>query len=327
MSSRVELLIGIVIAFLPTVAVAKDEPATAQALLRGAERTRFAIDVASAELRVSYTVGRRQLETLLKVEQRPGPMRRVEVSRPSSSRIEIQNGDEIFKLKRTPKADLMVMDVERAVSLSGSCLFDLRLLGLSDLLHPKSTAQSCLSFDGPADIIGKEPTAEGTVWQFAVNKGRSKSTFWIEEPSFRVLRRMIEYPGGEIDIVCEYKPGPASAIPRHVVAVRRTAGEETRREWVVEHIDLAHSVPESRFAMGSMDIPLNTVVNDYRANRILGYWDGSGLSDRAVTPVSNRSPTPREYGWYIAVWASVVIALGAGLIWALKRSRTANGKA
>jgi hypothetical protein len=61
----------------------------------------------------------------------------------------------------------------------------------------------------------------------------------------------------------------------------------------VKSFEVDKPIPPERFTMKSIGLPINTMINDYRINRILGYWDGEGISKNPVYPDEKpRQPVP-----------------------------------
>jgi hypothetical protein len=57
----------------------------------------------------------------------------------------------------------------------------------------------------------------------------------------------------------------------------------------VAHIQLGATIPAERFTLKSMGLPTNTMINDYRLSRIVGYWNGEDISE---SPVYNKGQPP-----------------------------------
>ncbi|MBA3312559.1 MAG: hypothetical protein M3552_15800 [Planctomycetota bacterium] len=244
--------------------------------------------------------------------------------------IVIRDGNEFLGFRRKPNEDVHIYDVERAVGVRGDLAFDPRILGLSDIMPCDVTVKDCLWYeeDDELTVMGSEGAGEVNLWRVKAIRGDTSSEYWVEEPSFRVHRRITETPFKVTVIESEFDPSdPKLPFPRRVIASRKfkMPAEQADLEWVytVNELETDVDVPSERFTLASMDLPVNTAVVDYRINRIVGYWDGEGLSEKPaysgerpvarsepVIAASDQSEPERHWRRWLLIVANVVVVLG-----------------
>lgn len=307
------------------------EPPSALALLRGAESARVQADDIRATLTIEYLAPgpSRGLDYLV---ESSGDRRRFEQfpASPAEGVVVLIDGGEVHGFRRKKNEDVHRYDMSRAVGVRGDTAFDPRILGLSDLMAADATVRACLWYEtcDRTEVLGKERVGDVDAWRVRCFSGNTTSDFWIEEPSFRVHRRTIEWPGGRVEISSHFGAGE-SPFPQRVEIVRDEPNESMRRRVTVKSFETGASIPPERFTLASMDLPMNTPVVDYRISRIVGYWDGEGLSPRPVYAGERpevRTPALAPPGaapvrpWLIV--ANVVVVLGV-LVFLWRRRRAA----
>lgn len=80
-----------------------------------------------------------------------------------------------------------------------------------------------------------------------------------------------------------------------------------------------------RFEIESINLPINTMINDYRINRIVGYWDGSKISPDPVVNIvlsekgEQKVSASSNMRWLVALGNVVVLASLVVLLWRPKK--------
>jgi hypothetical protein len=256
------------------------------ALLRGVEASRMKHDVVEAKFTILINTPPREISMECSVEQ-DGTKRRFEVvaAKGVAPSITLVDGDIVHNLRRLKHEDVRLNDLKYSVMVANDQAFDPRILGLSDLTPADSSVKSLLWYENAKEllVIGSEVVNGISVWHVKAAMSNAESHYWIEEPSFRVHRRTIKWSGGDIAINSEFDADDRrSPFPKRV-EVKRTEGREvSSRIFQVASFRAGGNVAPERFTMKSMELPLNTAVVDYRINRIVGYWNGEGLSQGPV---------------------------------------------
>jgi hypothetical protein len=273
---------------VPADGLGAEEPPSAMALLRGVEVVRTQHDSLRTTLEIRY-VSPPPAKTIECLVEMDGDRRRFEVfAGEVPGQVILRDGDEFHGFRRKKHEDVAVYDLRRATGVRGDVAFDPRILGLSDFMPCHLTAKNCLWYDSHdrLEVAGQESLRGVSVWRVKVNRKNSIAEFWIEEPSFRVHRKTVETPYIRIEIDSEFDSGASDwPFPSRVIA-KRTYKQSDRsgleRIYTVKSFDFGADIPAERFTLKSMDLHVNTMINDYRINRIVGYWNGEGLSDNPV---------------------------------------------
>lgn len=162
--------------------------------------------------------------------------------------------------------------------------------------------------------------------------GGMTSILWIDDSSFRVYRRTFSYPSGSIQVDSSYSGVDKSRVLPVEVKSKRTEGGIVREMTLtVKSLEVNVPIPPERFTIASFNLPINTMRNDYRINKITGYWNGLEFTENPVSaerlpPPAPLKPTtvaavPRSRTWLIVLNAMALIALG-GYAWRRSRVRT-----
>jgi hypothetical protein len=297
-------------------------------LLRGAEQARLAPK--SVEARLMFEVDspppRLKAECLV---QESGNLRRFErfAHADSDGSVVLVNGSEVHAYDRLDNASVRLCDKTYSVETAGDLGFDPRTLGLTDLPFVDSSVKKCLwsGDEFAVRVIGQEAVNGVAVWRVEAKSENVVSTYWIEEPSFRVHRRLLQWPGGKSDILSEFDSKIASPFPSRVTVDRIDGDLRTNITIEVLSLDLRAVIPPEQFTLASFDLPVDTMIIDYRTQKIVGYWDGAGLSveplyvDQIAESVKTQSYRRQ---WLLAINVAVVVTI-AVLLWWKRRVQSA----
>ena len=316
-----------------TSASAAEQLTSAVALLRGAELARTTHDSLKVRLEIEYVSPTRiVLDCLVEMD---ASRRRIEykvLAGDAADQIIIRDGDEFRAYRRKENEDVEVYGLKRALGVRGDVAFDPRILGLSDIMSCDTTVKDCLWYEASdgVELTGQESLHGTNVWKVRVVRSGSTAQFWIEQPSFRVHKKVVETRTMHIVVESVFdsdnRPFP---FPRRVVATRkykdpRLRSRDERRIYLVKSFELGAEIPPERFTLKSMDLPINTAVVDYRIHRILGYWDGESLSEQPVyqgeRPSTGRPPAPQSRNRFLMIGVNLFVLLALiVVVWWWKR--------
>jgi len=317
----------------PNIVLSAERDPRAVALLRGAELARVKHDslAATIELRWSFPSG---LKTARCEIEMAGQKRRSEVY-PGEGNFDaavvIRDGDEFRGYRRNSRhGDLDIYDLERAQQARGDVAFDPRTLGLSDLMSAGTTLKHCFRYDeyAPLTVDGKETLRGVETWRVKARHEETDFEFWIEEPSFRVHRKTVQWGGPsatriEIDSYFDSPEIPAP-FPSRVVAVRTSGDSREERRYDLKRLELGAKIPPERFTLNSIGLPVNTMINDYRISRIVGYWDGQQIAPSPVSQAAERrqaSDLSAWHGWALVVGTCGLLVALALIGWQRRRKK------
>lgn len=308
---------------VPTTSAA--ESPSGLALLRGVESVRKCSVPLKMTFRLQY-ISPSPPDTIECVVECDGQRRRFE-QHPTGiapGDVIIMDGSEFHGFTRKEGEDVCVYDMRYAVGTRGDRSFDPRVLGLSDSMTADTTIKGCMQYENIRDIkvIGKEEINGAMAWRvrtvvdYPEHKFSAEHNFWIEEPSFRLHRRTSKWTDTSVDIVSQYDTNDASApLPKSVHIKRVEPGYDLELKITVTSLEWPTAIPAERFTLKSMNLPKNTMINDYRIKRIVGYWNGEGVSKDPVyaaeLPSDKPFQGPAEAGrrWVLIVCGTLLIVL------------------
>jgi hypothetical protein len=269
---------------LAQIASAAEQP-SALALLRGVEVARTNSKSFQAKFTVEYILPKPSQRMDCLVEQGE-KSRRFEIfpGKDIDGIVTIVEGNVLRSYARHAHNDVDIYDMERAVGVRGDIAFDPRILGLTDLMMVDSTVEECLWYahSDKVELVGKEQWNGVSVWHIKVirHQYESEADFWIEETSYRVHRKTVHAKFGfDIDICSAFDANdPKSLFPKAVHIQRKCRSEVMETKVAVTSFELGKLISPERFTLNSIGLPINTMINDYRIKRIVGYWDGMGIS-------------------------------------------------
>lgn len=190
-------------------------------------------------------------------------------------------------------------------------LFDPRTLG-ANTVESNQTAESVLfpPHKGSARYIGTEQVGgilcDHIVWEW--NHG-GETELWIgRQPSFPIVKLRV----GGSTVVNEYADDGVS-IP--IKTTRRRELPDGRIYTTTKErlsLDLSLPSPERQktiFNLASLNIPIGMPVADNRINEIVGYWNGSGLSDSRSEAYHFATEDNQSPNWLPWIVSGVTLAL------------------
>ncbi len=184
---------------------------------------------------------------------------------------------------------------------SSSYIFDPRCLGLRPYLFADSTIAGCLDCSNAESVTLSNAFVGGiAAWHVRILlKSRMASDFWIDagNPSW-VLKSA--WNGNEV--TSKYDAAhPDDPIPTEVLCANYSGRDRERSETRFVRRSAQFNVPvdPASWTLAGLDMPIGAAVLDYRINRRIGYWNGSGLSENPPprlnsAPEPTNSPTPEK---------------------------------
>lgn len=326
-----------IIAVGATLGAGSSKDASALALLRGVELSRAKYDNLRVELVMEYADRAQECALPCLVEQ-AGRRRRFEQFAGGclkQGEVIIVNDREVWGYRRKEYRDLEIYDMERSVGVRGDKAYDPRILGLTDIaVTADATLRELLWIEtcDRVELKGREDMKGHPTWRVRATWNDTTSDFWIEEPSFRVHKRLNQCPGIRVESISEFDPKDRTfPFPKHVEVTREEGKKWKRLNITVKSFEFDKLIPNERFTMKSIGLPMNTMINDYRIHRIVGYWDGEGVSKHPVYPDEKPRqpipPRPRHPHRLLLTGlnAFVILALVIVLVWRWRR-RAASAK-
>ena len=218
--------------------------------------------------------GDKMMSNLLDVQQDKMPI--------SDGEVTLLDGREVHFHIRAEHSDVAVSDLDGPGSIRGGFLFDPSVLGLSDILSPKSNVKNSLRYDfaESAEVLGQVDVNGVKAWHVKFGLKDYVYEFWVEEPAFRIHRKDITWPGTHVQIDLRYDADNQSPFPSWIHCKRTINGQVERERIVtIKSFTIGVEFAPDHFTLKGMEIPINTPVVDYRIQRRMGYWDGEGLSE------------------------------------------------
>lgn len=300
-----------------------------EALLRGIQNVRNAYTSVSIQMQISKRGDRFDARSYGCMVELRGSNRRFEIdSLNGAPQVIIQRGNDCMSFRRTRHADAILYDLDYGYE-RGDIAFDPRLLGMAEILTCRLRVEQCLWYDDFVTLRteGLEDVDDVMAWKVVASRNAEEtSTYWVEEPSFRLRKRVIAGPYGVTTITSRFDGVPdGSPFPSLIEARFESPhghGKVTTIE--VSQFDLEAEIPDDRFTLASMDLPLNTAISDYRISRVVGFWDGAGISPTRVhdadeRPVPEKSEEKQQYT-FIVIGVNVLVLLGI-IVWSYLRRR------
>ncbi len=181
---------------------------------------------------------------------------------------------------------------------AGSRLFDPRILGLNPSPFVKHTIESCLAYDHAesVELSGKETVEGVAAWHVRVPfaKYHVNDDFWIDvnHPSHVVKCEL----NGQTAFSKFDAAHPEDPIPIEVRTVGFYGRERARYEESYLRGTTRYNVPidPASWTLAGLNMPVGTRVFDYRTSQILGYWNGTGLSENLPPQTAQEIGKPQK---------------------------------
>lgn len=182
------------------------------------------------------------------------------------------DGESILEYRETDgkSSDTVIYDPRNGSGLVGQ--FDPRCLGLR--AFPTTTVEGALSFgaSGEFSIVGPESIDGNAAWHVHFQHPNFARDYWISISQPERLLKQVEM--GDV-IISRYSNERANdPLPVEVIEENRHLVKRFKRTASFYRVP----VDPATFTLAGLGMPVGTSVIDSRAQRHLGYWTGSGLS-------------------------------------------------
>ncbi|WP_237729328.1 hypothetical protein [Schlesneria paludicola] len=330
------IILSSIILGLPIGSVCKevDSSAAAAALLRGVATRRNEYRSIKAELILEtrrVKTDRNAVSYHFNIEQSNGKRRCEQLSDSIEPSVYIISEDAVSGFIRRPSADLDLFDLSEGVGRRGIYAFDPKIIGLANIHAAHASVDGLLWLERYDSITheGAEKINGVIATRIKLTQKDMISEFWISESDFRVHKRTNVWErSGETAVIESIFNGddPTSPFPTEVSIRSFRDGQETYDTLKVITMNLAAEIAPQRFEIASIGLPINTMINDYRINRIVGYWDGSKISPDPVLDLSNhekdelKMSTSNGMRWLVAL-ANVIVLLLLGVLFLWSKRR------
>jgi peroxiredoxin len=180
-------------------------------------------------------------------------------------------------------------------------MFNPRVLGITDFPHATETIENALGVGpGPSvSLLGKESVAEIPAWHVRLQSTGQTNFHWIVDfwidaaRPCRVVRQETLSRGG-VTISRFDAAHPEDPMPAEVTVLTTNRGVNGSSETRFIRRSARYNVPvdPASWTLAGLGMPVGTGVVDSRVPgyRVLGYWNGSGLS---ANPPPGPQPTDK----------------------------------
>jgi peroxiredoxin len=174
---------------------------------------------------------------------------------------------------------------------SGASLYDPRCIGLSCSLKPFTTIETCLGYkDAKAvKLIGKESVEGNPAWHIRFqNKYDYDFDFWIDvlHPT-RVLKME---DSGNVSLSRYSDSDLKDPLPTEITDIDNVRSDGFRWDAVRRNTKYNVSIDPACWTLDGLHMKFGTEVRDDRKHRLIGYWNGTGLS--GLRPKEQAQPPP-----------------------------------
>ncbi len=201
-------------------------------------------------------------------------------------------------------------------------VFDPRTLGINVYSRLDETLASCLGYRDAKSVslVGEERIAGHQTWRIRVlDKYDQINTFWIESSTgFHVRRTEFELGGVRVIQSSEYADPPTeSPLP---VKVLNEQFDQNKKLWQVTTFSVDKSeygvpIDPKVWTLAGLGLPLGEMVLDDRIMRVVGHFDGQGVSANLPEALrKGREAERKPLHWALAVTGLVVLAVGAAVL-------------
>lgn len=322
------------IALLPPAKVLSQDKIQAEglALLRAAAAARSKVQSCRVELTMTYnpSAGEDGVYKIV-IEQSRGN-RRVECLPGSrEAAVYILSPDHVRRFIRSPAEDLSIFTIKDAGGRYGVMLFDARGLGLSGSFAISDTIDGLFWLDMADSVAmnGVEAIGNTTASRVVVKSAVGTSEYWISPSDFRVHRRTVQWPSGQVATIDSvFNNGDKTSVFPTAIHVANSGKYTDIIDVEVARFESNAVIDQSRFEDASIGMPPNTMRNDYRNNRITGYWDGETFREDPVSPreaetLSRAITKKTNPSWWRYLPAGIVVLASGALATAVWMRRLA----
>ncbi len=201
-------------------------------------------------------------------------------------------------------------------------VFDPRILGVSFYFGINDTVANSLNYEKAKAItlVGDETIDGKRAWQVQVlDLDGEERDFWIQDDdTFRVLKCRDHASYQNLETISTYHEGADWPLPEKVVNRKfdRKTGQIARQiEVTITKADFGAAVDPKLWTLAGLGMPLGKMVIDERIQKVVGHFDGEGLTPGFSDAVKKgREAEKQPLRWIIAVSGLTTLAAVAAVI-------------
>lgn len=161
--------------------------------------------------------------------------------------------------------------------------FDPRAFGVAEMISPLISLEDCFWKHGDSEckLVGTEKLRSGVAHIIEFQRGDARFQFWIDEPLFRIHKVELKSEANFVELLSEFED-ETSVYPSKVVSKRGSPSGIETCVAIVDTADFTTNVGDESFTIASLAPKLNTMVIDQATEKVVGYWDGEGISASPV---------------------------------------------
>jgi len=201
-------------------------------------------------------------------------------------------------------------------------VFDPRILGISINFGINSTIANSLFYEKAmaASLVGREAINGKTTWHAHVlDLNGEDRDYWIQDDdTFHVLKYCKRASYENVETVSTYNEQANWPLPEKVVnrEFDMKTGEVTlQTEVTITKADFGTAVDPKLWTLAGLGMPLGKLVIDERIHKVVGYFDGQGLTpDHSGAVKKGREAEKRPLRWVVAVSGLTTLAVVAAVV-------------
>jgi RNA polymerase sigma factor (sigma-70 family) len=187
------------------------------------------------------------------------------------------------------------------ITQGGDAAFDPRCLGLDPSPIVMDTIESCLSLQAPASarLLGEEIVHGVSTLHVAIRHGWADADFWVDSAN---PVRVLKYAFNGSVVTSKYDPAnPRDPIPVEVIEkfLHGTTGTQTAFSFTrYARTSARFNIPidPASWTLEGLGMKIGTSIVDMRNSRIIGYWDGVGISETTPSKPKPADSQPDRAG-------------------------------
>jgi hypothetical protein len=181
---------------------------------------------------------------------------------------------------------------------TGNFLYDPRCLGISLDVFKHSLENHIKGFDRAKSIrlVGGESVNSIPAWHIQVTFEDWTEDFWLETARTEHVLQYVEDLPGAFDtrtIRSKYS-SPNDVLPCEVIETTVSKGvKRSHSVTQISHVVYNVAFEADTWTLAGLNMPIGTEITDYRLHLTIGYWNGTGISERkerGKTSATNQEP-------------------------------------
>lgn len=210
----------------------------------------------------------------------------------------IHLGDTIYTHQSDRRGQPGTIAMRSSERSSSQHLFDPRVLGLATFLWQGQTVESTLQYTNSKSfsLIGEDIVNDHAVWHVKYSNTTSKFPytfdFWISKDKPHRVHK--QFHNGETAWSTYNEDDASDPLPVKVVAGKFDGDVPAGRISTFRRFNTAYNidVPSNTWTIAGLRPPIGAEVSDERLHRRIGYWDGTGVSEKYPANAPRRVSFP-----------------------------------